>query len=238
MSYADFLTLLFALFVVLFASMRQSNLNLRKVSHSIHTGFEEMGARPPSPTPSVVSEAKPALFEPASRTAIPPPPVAAAKPTGDMEDLGIELKKVLGDSIARHEIVMQQNSDGLVISLQDFGFFNSGEAQLLPGAREELRRTAKVLMQHQLNLRVEGHSDDQPIHNATFHSNWELSTGRALTVLLLLVNDSGFDPKKISLAGYGPYRPIASNATPEGRQKNRRIDLVILPDGSAENHIR
>jgi chemotaxis protein MotB len=86
-------------------------------------------------------------------------------------------------------------------------------------------------MQHDLELRVEGHSDDQPIHNAEFRSNWELSTARAMTVLLLLVDDSGYDPRKISVAGYGQYRPVADDATPEGRRMNRRVDLVVL--GSA-----
>ncbi len=75
---------------------------------------------------------------------------------------------------------------------------------------------------------MEGHSDDQPIHNAVFASNWELSAARAMTVLLLLVNETHYDPTRISVAGYGPYRPVADNGTLEGRQKNRRVDLVVL----------
>jgi len=81
---------------------------------------------------------------------------------------------------------------------------------------------------HGLDLRVEGHSDDQPIHNGQFRSNWDLSTARAMAVMTLLVNDAGFDPKKISIAAYGQYRPIADNATPEGRRQNRRVDLVVV----------
>jgi chemotaxis protein MotB len=79
-----------------------------------------------------------------------------------------------------------------------------------------------------LDLRIEGHSDDQPIHTAEFRSNWELSTARATAVLLLLINDSGVDPRKISVAGYGQFRPLADNATPEGRRMNRRVDLVVV----------
>jgi chemotaxis protein MotB len=75
---------------------------------------------------------------------------------------------------------------------------------------------------------VEGHSDDQPIHTAQFRSNWELSTARAMAVLMLLVDDSGIDPRKVSIAGYGQYRPVADNSTPEGRQLNRRVDLVVV----------
>jgi chemotaxis protein MotB len=79
-----------------------------------------------------------------------------------------------------------------------------------------------------MDLRIEGHSDDQPIHTPQFRSNWELSTARAMTVLLLLVNDSGIDPGKVSVAGYGQYRPVADNATSDGRQMNRRVDLVVV----------
>jgi chemotaxis protein MotB len=115
-----------------------------------------------------------------------------------------------------------------VISLKDLGFFNSGEAELRPGAAGKIERIASVLMQHKLDLRIEGHSDDQPIHTDQFRSNWELSTARAMAVLMLLVNDSGVDPRKISVAGYGQYRPIADNATPDGRRMNRRVDLVVI----------
>ena len=76
------------------------------------------------------------------------------------------------------------------------------------------------------SLRVEGHSDNQPIHTPEFRSNWELSTARAMTVLMLLINDCGLDPGRVSVAGYAQFRPIADNATPDGRQMNRRVDLV------------
>ena len=115
-----------------------------------------------------------------------------------------------------------------MISLKELGFFNSGQAVLLPGAAAKIERIAQVLTQHGLDLRVEGHSDNQPIHNAQFRSNWELSTARAMAVVQLLVDDAGFDPRKISVAGYGQYRPIADDATPEGRRMNRRVDLVVV----------
>ena len=128
--------------------------------------------------------------------------------------------------------------EGVVVSLKDLGFFNSGQAVLLPGAAGKIRRIATVLAQHGLDLRVEGHSDDQPIHTAEFRSNWELSTARAMAVLMLLVDDSGIDPKKVSVAGYGEYRPVADNATPEGRQMNRRVDLVVVASTVSLQHAR
>jgi chemotaxis protein MotB len=123
---------------------------------------------------------------------------------------------------------MRVTPEGFVISLKDLGFFNSGEAVLLPGAADKIERIAKVLSQHGLELRVEGHSDDQPIHTPEFRSNWELSTARAMTVLMLLINESRLDPTKVSVAGYGQFRPIADNATSDGRQMNRRVDLVVV----------
>ena len=167
-------------------------------------------------------EAAPLSSEkPGDNTKPSPPPL-------DLPRLRKQLNEVLGDSIARHEIVVEQRADGLVISLRELGFFNSGQAQLLPGAAEKIKRTAQVLTEHHLEVRVEGHSDDQPIHTAVFHSNWELSSARAMTVLLLLVNGGGFDPAKVSLSAFGPYRALAPNDTPEGRRMNRRVDLVVI----------
>lgn len=79
-----------------------------------------------------------------------------------------------------------------------------------------------------LDMRVEGHTDDVPIHNAQFASNWELSTARAMAVAMMLVNESGVDPERMSIAAYGQYRPAASNDTPEGRRANRRVDIVVV----------
>ncbi len=217
-SYADFMTLLFAFFVVLFASSRHSNQGLHKVAGSIHDGFTSMSAYAPanSNNPAALLSAQP----------------KTAKPSGsadlDLPQLRKQLQDVLGDSIARHEIVVDQTPEGLVISLRELGFFNSAHAQLLPGATDKIKRTAQILAQHHLNVRVEGHSDDQPINTAAFHSNWELSSARAMNVLQLLIHDGGFDPSKVSLSAFGPYKSLASNATPEGRRQNRRVDLVVV----------
>jgi chemotaxis protein MotB len=123
---------------------------------------------------------------------------------------------------------MRMTPEGFVISLHELGFFDSGEAQLLPGAAEKIKRIAAVLMQYGLDMRVEGHSDDVPIHNAKFNSNWDLSTARAMAVAMMLLNESGVDPKRMSIAGYAEFHPAASNDTPEGRKANRRVDIVIV----------
>jgi chemotaxis protein MotB len=222
-SYADFMTLLFALFVVLFAASRHSNQSLERVAKAIHGGFRAMGAEPGYPR----SFADKRISKPAD-TGVPSPEMAALRQ---------QLAASLHTSFANGEIGMRQTPDGLVISLRELGFFDSGEAALLPGAAAKIERVGRILMSRHLALRVEGHSDNQPIDNATFQSNWELSAARAMTVLLLLVDDAHYDPTKISMAGYGPYRPVADNATSVGRRLNRRVDLIVLdsPRGGASD---
>jgi len=139
-----------------------------------------------------------------------------------------KLHKALGKEIERQEVVLRMTPEGFVISLHELGFFDSGEAQLMPGAGDKIKRIAEVLTQYGLDMRVEGHTDNVPIHNATFASNWDLSTARAMAVAMMLLNESGVDPKRMSIAGYAQYHPSASNDTPEGRRANRRVDIVVV----------
>ena len=159
---------------------------------------------------------------------MPDQPQTSGELPGNAGELAHQLEDVLGDAIKKNEITVQPTADGLTIRLQELGFFESGNSALLPEAIQELQRTAHVLERYNLEVRVEGHSDDQPIRTAAFHSNWELSTARAMSVLTVLVNQAAFPPDRVAVTGYGPYRPIADNATEGGRQRNRRVDLVIL----------
>jgi chemotaxis protein MotB len=248
-SYSDFITVLFALFVVLFATSYRDSQAVRNVSHAIHVGFQQLGAfqqeHPDGLTVSSTLQASstaPVDSTVQVKATDGPLPIKAEDPTVakdtlatgsavDIAELRSELEAAIGDEIRNQEVVMRVTPEGFVVSLKDMGFFNSGQAVLMPGASGKIRRIAAVLTQHGLDLRVEGHSDDQPIHTAQFRSNWELSTARAMAVLMLLVDESGMDPTKISVAGYGQYRPIAVNSTPEGRQMNRRVDLVVVAPG-------
>jgi chemotaxis protein MotB len=224
-SYADFITLLFAFFVVLFASAYRDSQEIKKVSEAIHTGFDELGSYAKghaSHGPLLQARNKAASEENISTASV-----------VDFAELQRQLQAAIGQEIKNHEVEMRMTPEGFVISLREMGFFNSGQAKLLPGSGQKVQKIATVLLQHGLQIRVEGHSDDQPIHNAQFASNWELSTARAMAVLLLLVDDSGFDPTKISVAGYAQYRPIADNSTPDGRKMNRRVDLVVVAGAAA-----
>ena len=231
MSYADFMTLMFALFVVLFASSHHDKQTIERVSSALKNGFQEMGSFSDS------SAAPQGLLSPSVKIGSGPYPAEteAAKPSARGKDSGIDvvelqrkLSQALGKEIQRQEVNMRMTPEGFVISLHELGFFDSGQAQLLPGAVEKIKRIAGVLMQYGLDMRVEGHSDNVPIHNAAFNSNWDLSTARAMAVAMMLMNESGVDPNRMSIAGYAEYHPVASNDTPEGRRANRRVDIVIV----------
>jgi chemotaxis protein MotB len=230
-SYSDFMTLLFALFVVLFASSYRDNLTIKRLSQAIQVGFQQLGASSGGDSnsgvayPNIVPD--PTIGTPSDRLENPRKDNAATSPV-DVVALRRQLESVVGAELRNKEMEMRITPEGFVISLRELGFFNSGQAVLLPGADKKIEKIGRILSQRGLELRIEGHSDDQPIHSAQFHSNWELSTARGMAVLLLLVNDAGFDPKRISVCGYGQYRPLADNATPEGRKINRRVDLVVL----------
>jgi chemotaxis protein MotB len=215
------MTLMFALFVVLFASSHHDKKTIETVSSAVRNGFQEMGSfssSNASPDLSPSDMAKTARVN-----------VAKNGAAGiDMVELQRKLKQALGKEISRQEIVLRVTPEGFVISLHELGFFNSGEAKLQPGAADTIKRIATVLTQYGLDMRVEGHSDNIPIHTAEFPSNWDLSTARAMAVAMMLLNESGVDPKQLSIAGYGEYHPASSNDTAEGRRANRRVDIVVV----------
>jgi len=230
-SYADFMTLMFALFVVLFASAYHDKKAIQRVSAAVKNGFQDMGLssagngpREGQPSSMLKDGAAPSSTESDPNKPAPVPGDARI----DLNELHKKLELILGKEIERQEVGMRMTPEGFVISLHELGFFDSGEAKLRPGAADKIKRIADVLSQYGLDMRVEGHSDNVPIHNATFGSNWDLSTARAMAVATMLIDESGVDPKRMSIAGYAQYHPVASNDTPEGRMANRRVDIVVV----------
>jgi chemotaxis protein MotB len=202
-----------------------------RVSAAVKNGFQQMGALGygaggSGSNPSGTSDVPRPLVQmedPGEKSKSPHPGSGI-----DTAELNAKLKSALGKEVERQEVSMRMTPEGFVISLHELGFFDSGEARLLPGAVDKIKRIADVLTQYGLDMRVEGHSDNVPIHNATFNSNWDLSTARAMAVAMMLIDDAGFDPSRMSIAGYGQYHPSASNDTPEGRRANRRVDIVVV----------
>jgi chemotaxis protein MotB len=144
--------------------------------------------------------------------------------------LQTQLQEALRHEIAIHTIALHRETEGLVISLREFGFFDSGSAELKPSAMTALDRIAALLAIRTCQLRIEGHTDNVPIHTAHVASNWELSTARSTELVRLLIQHYGFSPERLSAAGYAEYHPIADNKTAQGRAQNRRVDLVVLAE--------
>ena len=143
-------------------------------------------------------------------------------------DIQSELEKALAPEIQRHVVELSSRREGLVISLREIGFFESGSSSLRDSSQDAIDRLAAILKTRDEELRIEGHTDNIPIHNAQFQSNWELSTARATELIKVFVTRYDFSPARLAAAGYAQYHPVDSNDTPEGRAHNRRVDIVVL----------
>lgn len=218
-SYGDFITLLFAFFVVMYASSRADQSKEVAMAQAIQSAFTQMG-----------------MFTPASRKLnLTPSPAASAsthatlRPLASLRD---QLERELKPEISRGSVSLHLTRQGLVIRLEELGFFDSGSAQIRSNARPVLGRIATTIAPVPNNLRIEGYTDNIPIHNAQFASNWQLSTARATELVSLFITQYHIDPARLSASGYAQYHPIASNATAAGRQQNRRVDLVLVAEAS------
>ena len=145
-----------------------------------------------------------------------------------------ELSRLVESGGLERFVQLVPEERGLVVRFADRVLFDLGRAELRPEARRVLDSVAEVLKPLPNAIRVEGHTDDLPIHNARFPSNWELSTARATTVVRYLIERHGFEPRRLSAAGYGEYRPLVPNTSEAARQRNRRVDVVVLRLSSPE----
>ena len=215
-SYADFITLLFAFFVVMFASSEANKAKARKVSQSVEKAFGK----------SVASE----HIETA------PPPVPAPNPKfADLAPSLHLLEKELAAEISAGKIHLDLQTRGLVISLGEATFFSPGEDHVQADAFPSLAKVASALSALPNPIRLEGHSDSVPIHNSRFSSNWELSAARAVQILKALEERYGTSRFRLSAAGYADTVPVESNETDAGRARNRRVDLVVLSSSGVAN---
>ncbi len=228
-SYADFITLLFAFFVVMYSTAQIDRKKVGQLAAAIQVAFQQMGAFPRSGNLALPETLPNLHLPPAPQTA---PIMDVGNP--DLANLRKELKGLLADEIAKGKVAIREEPEGLVISLREFGFFDSGSAGVKAGSQAAFGRIARLLAQDPYQIRIEGHTDNIPIHTAQFPSNWELSTARATELVRLLIVKYGFAPQRLSAAGYAQYHPIASNDTPLGQAQNRRVDIVILRKQASE----
>jgi chemotaxis protein MotB len=240
-----------------YSSAQVDQKKVGKLALAIQIAFQEMGVFPASTTqvPLDLNEPMPfstvqSIQNVAHNTELgriassPENSLAAVSDETDLATLQSELQDALHNEIKLHKVALHRETDGLVISLREFGFFDSGSANIKSESLPALDRIASILSIRTCRLRIEGHTDDIPIHTVQMPSNWELSAARATELVRLLIMRHRFVPQRLSAAGYAEYHPIASNLTVQGRAQNRRVDIVILgaqaakassPDASASD---
>lgn len=231
-SYADFITLLFAVFVVLYAASKADGKKQKLVADSINSAFTSLGLFPGTTRqPGSAESAANGAQEPAipMNIVMGEDVLSPAQVKDDLERLHRELEQTLSNQVATHTVSIHMGRDGLVISLREAGFFASGSATPKPETLPTLQQIAASLGRTPYDLRVEGHTDNIPIHTPEFDSNWELSTARATRIARIFLDRKAMPPERISAAGYAQFHPVAPNDTAAGRAENRRVDLVVLP---------
>ena len=233
-----------------YASAQVDQRKVGKLALAIQVAFQELGVFPASTTQIPIDTSEPMPFSPVQaienakhntelgRVSSPPEDaLRAASEQANLATLQTDLQQALQHEIAQHTVALHRETEGLVISLREFGFFDSGSADLKPSAFPALDRIASILAVRTCRLRIEGHTDNIPIHTPQMASNWELSTARSTELVRLLILRYRFSPDRLAAAGYAEFHPIAGNDTAQGRAQNRRVDVVILTEHIAGSNL-
>jgi chemotaxis protein MotB len=228
-SYADFITLLFAFFVVMFATSQNDNAKARAVSESVKSALQN---------DSLKSAVAMLLGEDTKGPSVAPPP--NPKPSNKAAELNPQLAELmpllsreLQKEIESGHLSLHMTQRGLTISFTQTALFPSGEDEIAPDFYPTIKTIASAMNRVPNPVRAEGHTDSVPIHNSRFRSNWELSAARSIALATLLTAD-GVARDRVSIAGYADTDPVDTNDTETGRGKNRRVDIVILNANGAQ----
>ena len=210
-SYADFITVLFAFFVMMYALSTVDVKKFRAMVGSLQGAFGSEQSAPST-----------------GGDEVPPTPGPGAGAEADLAETERWLREILAADVASGLLDLRLDRRGLVISIQEAGSFETGSADLSPVTSGLLDKIAGALAQVQNLVRVEGHTDDVPIHTARFASNWELSTARATNVVAYLAQQARLMPARLSAAGYAEFHPRVANDSEALRARNRRVDIIVL----------
>ena len=222
-SYADFITLLFAFFVVMYSLSSLNEGKYRVMSDSVVQAFRSIGTHDSGR--QVVAIAPVPSIRPLPATSAEAEEQRRAK-AERVRNMAEEIRKVLAPLVADGQVRVTEGAFGITVEINAAVLFAPGEAQLGPDAVRALRAVAQVVADAEFPITVEGHTDVMPIASAMFPSNWELSAVRASSVVRLFV-EGGVRPSRLTAAGYGDQRPVADNATAEGRARNRRVTILV-----------
>ncbi len=225
-SYADFITLLFAFFVVMYSLSSVNEGKYRTFTESLNVAFSQRpdssGAISIIPNQQDTTQNKVLVDKNIANLV-----EQQRKLQAQMKAVDESMRQVMLPLISQGQVAIHQTKRGVAIDISASTLFKEGEAKLQPGALETLQQVALVLSQENLPVEVEGHTDDVPIKNTQFPSNWELSSGRASMVVRMLVT-YGVIEKRLTAVGMASNQPLEPNDTPEHRAKNRRVSITIL----------
>ncbi len=231
-SYADFITLLFAFFVVMYSMSSINEGKYRVLSDTMEEAFK---TPPKSPDPIQIGEERKTLKT--VETPVEEVKLIGVKPAitpqnQQLERIADDLQDNLAPLVDKKLIKITRDKLWVKVEMNNRILFASGSARVSERGYPILEELAEVVRNLPNNIDVEGHTDNRPIRTSIYPSNWELSAARAASVVHLFTRN-GVDPKRLSAIGYGQYRPIADNATVQGRRSNRRVVMVILADKNA-----
>jgi len=232
-SYADFVTLLFAFFVVMFASTEADKGKARAVSASVREALAH--GQVSDAILNVLGRGRHDRDKHVQPDAFEAPPASALDRPADLSRSAETLSRVLDTELRAGKVGLKLEARGLVISLRESGFFASGEDAVSPSSLAALEKIADVIQPLPNPVRLEGHTDSVPIHNSRFRSNWELSAARAIAMMEALAGRYGIDRSRMAVAGYAENAPADTNDSEEGRAHNRRVDLVLLTQEGLRN---
>ncbi len=225
-SYADFITLLFAFFVVMYAISSVNEGKYRVLSDSISSAFRNI----PGSTVGAMVQVNPNAPVPVTI------PFKKTQPTNLKTDVtrernkellrnkAKEITEALAPLVQQGQVRVTEGALGITVEINASALFDSGEARLQLPAVRAMTAVGRILATTDFPITVEGHTDNAPINTPLFPSNWELSGARAASVVRLFI-DTGVDPRRLTATGYADQRPVADNASPEGMQRNRRVAI-------------
>jgi chemotaxis protein MotB len=229
-SYADFITLLFAFFVVMYASSQTDKAKAQQISDSVKEALEKGGV-----AAAVHEILGGTVDEKGKGNAQMKGPGGSEPKVVHQDDVIAELlpslhylTQALEQEIKDGKVEIHLEPRGLVVSLRQATFFPSGEDTVAPSTFDSIEKIAETIRKLPNSVRLEGHTDSIPIHTARFRSNWELSAARSIAMLELLATRYDIPRARLAIAGYADTIPADSNDTEQGRAHNRRVDVVIL----------
>lgn len=228
--YADLMTLLLALFIVLFASSEVDARKFEQISESFNSVFT--GG-------SGINESGSSIEELSAEDNVdesPPPATEETEDQNELADLQERVEGFIDEQGLEGQFTTRLSDDGLLLSIKDNILFDVGEAEIREEALETAEDMAELLVLNPpRNIIISGHTDDTPIVNADFSTNWELSVMRAVRFMEIVLENPDLDPRDFSAKGFGEFEPVASNDTAEGRAQNRRVEVLILPRNQTES---